>query len=285
MSAEAFWLEDPSVLLRNPQFIPKQNDTIEARINAITRIVILVFIILLILKQKQAAIFIVLAVIIICLAYYQMKNRENEKSSKCSSCSQNTGEPDQERFMAQAGGKAGAKPKTNPRKPFPPTIPEDFVVQNPRQKEQTNVAPPVATPAAQSFTRDNYLEALKAKKMELDREREIERLEVELGMRSNTEQIPEAKSATKVKATRKYYFANDTEGDDRVLVQSTDDDEDPIQPSRRGLTKPKRHFNSQASQEGKEDPVDVMMRRQEKLNASNPEVLRQERRNFKNAVL
>lgn len=147
---EKFWAKDPLALIQRFDIIPREHMTLEAKLNALTRLVILIFIVLLIIRYRYAAAFLLAALLIILIMYRFQKERERpSKSEKKSSIKKrkesewNDDEDDSRprRFMTNAGRgdleqtedhvEVSAKNKsTNPRKPYPPTIPADFVVKN-----------------------------------------------------------------------------------------------------------------------------------------------------------
>ncbi len=72
---EVFWLKEPSVLLTEMKFIPKEDMTLEEQLNTVTRLIIVVFIVMLILKYKHALTFLMIALIIIIIYYYSQKRK------------------------------------------------------------------------------------------------------------------------------------------------------------------------------------------------------------------
>ncbi|MBL4898460.1 MAG: hypothetical protein JKX76_02305 [Colwellia sp.] len=68
-----FWVENPTELFSTPKLLPLEGMTIESKLNALTRIVILIWIILIIFKVKWNWIFLVFGLIIIIGLYYMQK--------------------------------------------------------------------------------------------------------------------------------------------------------------------------------------------------------------------
>jgi len=80
---EEFWLKDPSVLVCGAIFVPCSEMTLEQRLNAITRIILIIFIILLIMRNKHALTFLVIALLIIVFCYYaQKRKRKTDRKLK-----------------------------------------------------------------------------------------------------------------------------------------------------------------------------------------------------------
>jgi len=73
-----FWINDPCVLLDNPQFFPTDNMSLEEKLNAVTRSVIVVSGVMLMMKYKYWGMFLVMSLIIIVGVYYSKKQRNAE---------------------------------------------------------------------------------------------------------------------------------------------------------------------------------------------------------------
>jgi len=79
--SEEFWLSNPSYLFR-PILVPESHMNLEAQLNALTRLIIIIGIILFSLKFKFYWIFIILSLLMIIIVYYcKMSQRENYSSS------------------------------------------------------------------------------------------------------------------------------------------------------------------------------------------------------------
>lgn len=110
--SDRFWLESPECLLRDLNFVPNVDMTLEQRMNTITRLVIVIFIILLVVKAKYAVKFLLVSLVLIIVLYYSNVQRRGH--------------------MVSGGRKlVGAKHTDipNKRRPYPPVVPEDLVVK------------------------------------------------------------------------------------------------------------------------------------------------------------
>ncbi len=145
-----FWAENPLALLERFDVVPREEMTLEEKLNAVTRLVIIIFIILLVARYKHATIFLLSALLIILILYrFQNPNKAHkEKRDRSpirmqdrSRYSRDSDNFQQERFYTQGGhgGLGGEQEsieveaknaKSNPRKPYPPTVPHDFVVRS-----------------------------------------------------------------------------------------------------------------------------------------------------------
>jgi len=76
---KTFWIEAPICLITNFAIIPSADMTLEERMNAITRIVLIVFIIMLFLRCKQALLFLVISLAVITFLYYAKRRRLDAK--------------------------------------------------------------------------------------------------------------------------------------------------------------------------------------------------------------
>ena len=72
---EKFWLLDPAELLK-PYFVPDSSMTFSAKLNALTRLAIILGIVLVALKVKYSFVFIILSILFIILLYFSKMNTE-----------------------------------------------------------------------------------------------------------------------------------------------------------------------------------------------------------------
>lgn len=178
---DTFWVEAPFCLLTDFRVIPREEMTLEQKMNTITRIVILVFLVMLIAKYKHAMAFLLISIVLIVILYYAKRRRVDEEYTRSHSKKQKehshgrmsswdvehdysperiyahagngreealqAQERYPERFMATAGSDddedyetmaSGKKvhQKSNPRRPFPPTVPADLIVKAGRRNVQ-----------------------------------------------------------------------------------------------------------------------------------------------------
>lgn len=70
-----FWIQDPQGLISDWKFIPNRHMSLEEKMNAITRLVIIIFIIMLILKYKHALPFLIVTLVLIVFLYYAQRRR------------------------------------------------------------------------------------------------------------------------------------------------------------------------------------------------------------------
>lgn len=166
------WLQNPLVLLTSFEIVPKPEMSIEEKINAITRLVIVVFVIMLVVKYKHSLAFLLISLALIILTYLTMRCQHRDRRTRSSSRAGNhpqdsasswgsfpaeggntnsdpvyegyptypgyPGYPDYPRFSAGGGNdlpEVGAQKSVqggarDPRKSWPPTVPEDFVVRS-----------------------------------------------------------------------------------------------------------------------------------------------------------
>lgn len=165
-----FWVEHPLCLLSSFKIIPSEDMTLEEKMNAITRIIIIVFIVMLIIKFKHALTFLIVSLIIIILMYYsrkrflvreeklrqklskidrKTKNHNNDRSDDNKYHNDYSNDDSHDRFYVEAGNKTkdsrkntekkyyGANQeapreaeKKHPRKPYPSTVPSDIEIKN-----------------------------------------------------------------------------------------------------------------------------------------------------------
>lgn len=151
---KVFWLESPDCLFSNAQIIPNQNMSLEERMNAITRLIIIVFVILLIMKHKNALAFLIVGLIIVIIAYYSQKkeksnlskvfkydnahNKDKHYTNSSNSYDINNLEYGRTRFFAEAGSKnfnniQVIKKKPNPRRPYPSIVSPSLEVKTSKQ--------------------------------------------------------------------------------------------------------------------------------------------------------
>jgi hypothetical protein len=198
-----FWLEDPSVLIRNLEFIPRSGSTLEETMNILTRITILVFIILLISKTKNAVLIFLIALICISLLYYFQRKRRceqeilDEHENYHESFIANSGNGRDEAFEVlnnQIDPKYNTRqprnvprPKVNPRRPYPPSIPTNFEVH-----AGNGYSTPANTSTHENSSRSEYLTMLRRRKEELEQEAEIAELENQLYRGSSNHKVVES---------------------------------------------------------------------------------------------
>lgn len=72
---EKFWLVDPLELFK-PYFVPSSSMTFSAKLNALTRLALIIGIILIALKVKYSFVFIILSILFIILLYFSKMNTE-----------------------------------------------------------------------------------------------------------------------------------------------------------------------------------------------------------------
>lgn len=290
MEKDKFWLEDPSVLLRSFTLIPRREDTIEQKINAITRIVIIVFIILLLAKQKQATLFLVVALTVVCLAYYYQKaNGTNSNSAS----SEHHEECQEERFMAHAGNSGVNKqPKTkpHPRRPYPHAIPEDFVVRNQQDRGYADLENfRQELPRQEEDPRESYLVALRRKAEALEREEEIARLESKLASaelktvddrygQSEIFEPDQRQEQIPVPQRRIYLDVGEEDPDVRETMYTPND---PVRPRFRFGNK-KRAHDPRANP--KVDPSQLMLNRQALVYSKNKEIYECNKNSMRNCI-
>ena len=75
---DKFWVEDPCILFLDPVFFPSNNQTREQKLNALTRLVIVVTVIMYISEYDNWLLFLVVALLVIILIQYISKSREYE---------------------------------------------------------------------------------------------------------------------------------------------------------------------------------------------------------------
>lgn len=124
-----FWLERPSCLFANFQIIPTRHMTLEDRLNCITRLVILVSILLFVFgRGREATYFLLISLIAIVAMYYivDSNNGRHEVRAPLGSAEQAETPPHIRKHETEI----------NQRRPHPPTVPEDFVVKNPRPRQR-----------------------------------------------------------------------------------------------------------------------------------------------------
>lgn len=290
MGKTKFWLEDPSELLQSFKLFPSDQDTIEEKINAITRIVVIVFIIMLITKQKHATTFLIIALIVTALAYYYHRS-QNPSDLKCHKEENH----EEERFMAHAGNdKEINKPRRrpHPRRPYPNNLPEDFVVRNPGNNGYADISR--ADLNEDSDPRHSYLVALRRKAEALEREEEIARLESKLSI--GNYQIPvNSNKVEEFEYDEVEYYEQEPEEQKpipkRVYLDVGEEDPDvtptlfsPHDTSRKGFRFGMRKRAPDPRRETKVDPTDLMLNRQRQIYGQNREISNRERKAMMNNV-
>lgn len=294
MKKSKFWLEDPSELLRSFTLIPSAQDTIEDKLNAITRVVIIVFIILIIAKQKHAATVLIVALIVVCLAYYYQRSMSKSEEKVEESCSHGCHE--EEKFMAHAGNKKTekknfiqAKEKIHPRRPYPPSLPEDFVVRNQQNEEE------FYTSRNDEDPRETYLQALRRKAETLRREEEIASLEAKLNISSLHGESGLAQNNLENNDDEKYYDLPDPEEQVPVVkrIYLDANEEDPNSSSTlftptirdHGFRYGNRKRRPDPRTSTPVDPNDLMLSHQRSIYGKNPEIVARNRRAMQNNAL
>lgn len=138
---KTFWLKNPSCLFDELTVIPTENMTLAEKMNAITRLVILIFIIMLIFEYKYSIHFLLIAILLIIIYYYSKKKENKKKKTKFeryytkNSHSEDTGEEvegiNEEVELSPEGIEYLKKrvDKPNPRRPYPNHIPSDMEVK------------------------------------------------------------------------------------------------------------------------------------------------------------
>jgi len=129
--SKRFWLESPECLLNSFDLVPRDNMTLEERMNTITRLVIVVFIILLVMKHKHALTFLIISLVIIIIVYYAQR-KDEQNSIMVESGYIPTG---YERFKVEAGrDDQTVQNNKNPRRPNFRNVPEDLEVKASRNR-------------------------------------------------------------------------------------------------------------------------------------------------------
>lgn len=72
----AFWFEDPSAIFQTFDIIPNSNMTDAERLNAMTRVIIIISAIMFVIKFPAWWIFLVLGIIVVIILWFIMKSRE-----------------------------------------------------------------------------------------------------------------------------------------------------------------------------------------------------------------
>ena len=77
-----FWIEDPSVLFQTLDIIPNQDMTEAERLNAMTRVVIIITAILFIIKFPLWWIFLIIGIITVIVLWYIVKDYDNHHQTE-----------------------------------------------------------------------------------------------------------------------------------------------------------------------------------------------------------
>lgn len=80
-SETKFWIKDPCVLFSNPQIFPSSNMNKAEKLNALTRLAIIIAIGMYFMKYDNWLIFLLVAFLVIILLYYASGNKNTTKSS------------------------------------------------------------------------------------------------------------------------------------------------------------------------------------------------------------
>jgi len=75
-----FWLENPTSLVKSLDIIPSTTDSLDARLNSITRMVILITIMLVLLKFNNGPLFGILTITFIIIIYYSQRTQMAKES-------------------------------------------------------------------------------------------------------------------------------------------------------------------------------------------------------------
>lgn len=75
--SERFWLEDPNELLSNFEVFPSQDHTWEQKLNAVTRLIIVITIVLIVLKWESWLTFLLISLVLIIFVYL-LKNKSSK---------------------------------------------------------------------------------------------------------------------------------------------------------------------------------------------------------------
>jgi hypothetical protein len=79
-NSDKFWVEDPCVLFTNLEFFPVKNMTKSEKLNALTRLVIIVSLLLYVMENEQWFVFLTLSMLIIIIMNYQGEQEKFKKS-------------------------------------------------------------------------------------------------------------------------------------------------------------------------------------------------------------
>lgn len=135
---DVFWLESPETLFLDLEFVPSNDISIERRLNAITRVILIVFIVLLVMKYKHALTFLLIALIIVIWMYYSRRGRRDSRSQgrdfewtrfETRNGNQGSSGIEVEKTPKHRTANIDNKPKQNPRVPYPPVVGEDLEVK------------------------------------------------------------------------------------------------------------------------------------------------------------
>lgn len=66
---EKFWLEEPQDIIARATILPSHNDSFEQKLNAVTRLIIIITVILALVKWRHWQVFLALALILIVVVY------------------------------------------------------------------------------------------------------------------------------------------------------------------------------------------------------------------------
>ncbi|MFS8158624.1 MAG: hypothetical protein ACMG6E_00155 [Candidatus Roizmanbacteria bacterium] len=69
MKRQCFWLENPGILVSELRLLPRENDSVEMKLNAVTRLVILIAIILALSGWRHWLVFLIVAMVLIIFLY------------------------------------------------------------------------------------------------------------------------------------------------------------------------------------------------------------------------
>lgn len=81
MSEKKFWIKDPCILFSDPQIFPTSNMTKAEKLNALSRLVIIIAIGMYFMKYDNWLVFLTLSLLIIILLYYSTAPKPNDNKS------------------------------------------------------------------------------------------------------------------------------------------------------------------------------------------------------------
>ncbi len=79
---DKFWIENPAVLLSSLDVFPNSDMSEEERLNAITRLIIVISVILLVMGYKEWLIFLIIGIVFVVIIYFNNRNNLIEPYKK-----------------------------------------------------------------------------------------------------------------------------------------------------------------------------------------------------------
>jgi hypothetical protein len=76
---EKFWVHDPCVLVTDLRFVPTANMTKDEKLNALTRLIVIVAVVLYFMKVTQWSIFLLVSLLVILVFGYSGKGEDGQK--------------------------------------------------------------------------------------------------------------------------------------------------------------------------------------------------------------